>query len=86
MAKTAMYVCQSCGNPTGTRIKNGYFECTDDKCGAIWWDVFDRPSAGIRVKGYECYNCNRKTMQSIAKIAGVNVRRCTKCGRTLLER
>jgi len=83
MAKTKTYVCQSCGKTTGDRIKNGYFKCR--VCGAIWWDIFDRPSAGVKVKGYECYNCNRKTMQSIAQIADVSVRRCSKCGRTLLE-
>ncbi len=82
MARAKIYECQSCGKPTAEYIKNGYFKCKDRDCGAIWWDIFDRPSG---VNGYKCYNCNHKTLQSITQIGNVNVRRCSNCGKTLLE-
>lgn len=83
MAKTKMYVCQSCGEPKGDYMKKGYFKCRD--CGAIWWTIFDRPSAGVRRKGIECYQCNNMTMQPIVQIANVEVWRCGKCATTLLK-
>ena len=81
MANKRIEECQSCGKRTAEYMKNeGHYRCTE--CGAIWWDIFDKPSG---VNGYKCYNCGHKTLQTVGQIGDVNVRRCRTCGKTLLE-
>ena len=87
MAKTKLEECQSCGELTAEyNKKKGYHECKRQECRAIWWDIFDKPSGAH--DGYICYNCgaeNTRTMQSVVHTGNVNLRRCNRCGRTLLE-
>ncbi len=84
MAKTKLEDCQSCGDHTAEYNKEkGFHKC---KCGAIWWDSFDKPHG--KHDGYICLNCggkNTRTLQSIARVGSVNIRRCNSCGRTLLQ-
>jgi hypothetical protein len=83
MIKSKLEECQSCGEQSAEYVeKKGHYRCTRPQCGAIWWDIFDKPSG---INGYKCYNCNRRTLQSVDQIGNVNVRRCSTCGKTLLE-
>ena len=83
MAKTKLEECQACGQPTAEYMKNeGHHKCTNPECRAIWWDIVDKPSG---VNGYKCYNCGKKTLQTVGQIGNVNVRRCKTCCKTLLE-
>lgn len=56
MAKTKLEDCQSCGDHTAEYNKEkGFHKC---KCGAIWWDSFDKPHG--KHDGYICLNCGEK--------------------------
>jgi hypothetical protein len=80
-----LVLCQSCGKPTGEYQENGYFRCTDDQCGAVWWGPSDKPSSKEGPRGIKCYQCrNKKTMLPITRLDNVEVYRCTICGCTLL--
>ncbi len=86
MAKTKLEECQSCGQQTAEYMEEkGHYKCTRPECGAIWWDIFDRPSSEEGSRGIKCYQCqNKKTMLPIMRMDSIEVYRCTKCGRTLL--
>ena len=87
MARPKLEVCQSCGEKTAVYIENnGHYKCTRPECGAIWWDIFDKPSGAH--DGYICYNCynsEARPLQTIDQIGNINIRRCKICGRVLLE-
>jgi predicted RNA-binding Zn-ribbon protein involved in translation (DUF1610 family) len=79
------FYCGACGRSVATQ-ENGVFRCTNEECGAMWWDHFTRPTAGQPRKGYRCPTCTNHTMHPLGMVAGAEVYGCSTCGSTVILR